>query len=150
MERFVIVVNGFQPLTIITKCSILNVAAVLDPPLIIMSHYFKVFFRAHCNIIRTSWDTEEQKLICRKNGPRKILNWWHNFFWLHPLPPVSLSVAFFVNSPPSLPEWRTFWMTPWCIGLYIIILYPKFAFSLKWLSFCLLWDLHCTKNEVFH
>ena len=28
MECFVIVVNGFQPLTIITKCSILDVAAV--------------------------------------------------------------------------------------------------------------------------
>ena len=46
MERFVIIVNGFQPLTIITKCSkpltittkrsILDVAAVLDPPLLRM------------------------------------------------------------------------------------------------------------------
>ena len=34
MECFVIIVNGFQPLTIITKRSILNVAAVLDPPLL--------------------------------------------------------------------------------------------------------------------
>ena len=33
MERFVIKVNGFQPLTIITKRSILVVAAALDPPL---------------------------------------------------------------------------------------------------------------------
>ena len=33
MECFVIIVNGFQPLTIITKRSILDVAAVLDPPL---------------------------------------------------------------------------------------------------------------------
>ena len=33
MERFVIIVNGFQPLTIITKRSILDVEAVLDPPL---------------------------------------------------------------------------------------------------------------------
>ena len=32
-ERFVIIVNGFQPLTIITKHSILDVAAALDPPL---------------------------------------------------------------------------------------------------------------------
>ena len=31
MERFAIIVNGFQPLTIITKRSILNVAAVLYP-----------------------------------------------------------------------------------------------------------------------
>ena len=33
MERFVIIVNGFQPLTIITKRSILDVAAIRDPPL---------------------------------------------------------------------------------------------------------------------
>ena len=33
MERFVIMINGLQPLTIITKHSILNVAAVVDPPL---------------------------------------------------------------------------------------------------------------------
>ena len=33
MELFVIIVNGFQPLTIVTKRSILDVAAVLDPPL---------------------------------------------------------------------------------------------------------------------
>ena len=34
MECFVVIVNGFQPLTIITKHSNLAVAAVLDPPLI--------------------------------------------------------------------------------------------------------------------
>ena len=34
MERFVIIVNGFHSLTIITKCSILDVATVLDPPMI--------------------------------------------------------------------------------------------------------------------
>ena len=33
MEDFVIIVNGFQPLTIITKNTILDVAAVLDPTL---------------------------------------------------------------------------------------------------------------------
>ena len=33
MECFVIIINGLQPLTIITKHSILNVAAVADPPL---------------------------------------------------------------------------------------------------------------------
>ena len=32
MECFVIIVNGFQLLIIITKCSILDVAADLDPP----------------------------------------------------------------------------------------------------------------------
>ena len=34
MERFVIIVNSWKPLTIITKRSILDVAAVLDPPLV--------------------------------------------------------------------------------------------------------------------
>ena len=33
MERFVIIVNGWKPLTNITKRSILDVAAALDPPL---------------------------------------------------------------------------------------------------------------------
>ena len=33
MEGFVIIVQGWKPLTIITKHSILNVAAALDPPL---------------------------------------------------------------------------------------------------------------------
>ena len=32
MEGFVIIVNGFQQLTIIAKRSILDVAVVLDPP----------------------------------------------------------------------------------------------------------------------
>ena len=34
MEHFVKIVNGFQPLTIITKRSILDVAAALDPLLL--------------------------------------------------------------------------------------------------------------------
>ena len=33
MERFVIIVSGFQSLAIISKCYILDVAAVLDPSL---------------------------------------------------------------------------------------------------------------------
>ena len=39
MERFMIIVNGFQPLTIITKHSILDVAAALDPPLSTLNTY---------------------------------------------------------------------------------------------------------------
>ena len=43
--RFVIIVNDFEPLTIITKRSILDVAAVLDPPLIPLSflNFWKIF-----------------------------------------------------------------------------------------------------------
>ena len=33
MEHVLIIVNGWKPLTIITKYFILDVAAVLDPPL---------------------------------------------------------------------------------------------------------------------
>ena len=41
VERFVIIVHGFQSLAIITKRSTLDVAAALDPPLILMlsTHY---------------------------------------------------------------------------------------------------------------
>ena len=34
MECFVIIVNGLQPLTIITKHAVLDVEAALDPPLV--------------------------------------------------------------------------------------------------------------------
>ena len=34
VELFVIIVNGWKPLTIITKSSTLDVAAVVDPPLV--------------------------------------------------------------------------------------------------------------------
>ena len=37
MERFLIIVNGFQPLIIITKPSSLDVAAALDPPLLVLN-----------------------------------------------------------------------------------------------------------------
>ena len=40
MERFVIIVNGFKPLTISTKRSILDVRAALDPPLNILLNFF--------------------------------------------------------------------------------------------------------------
>ena len=38
MECFIIIVNGFQPLSIITKHSILDVAAALDPLLNLVYH----------------------------------------------------------------------------------------------------------------
>ena len=41
MERFVIIVNGWKPLTIITKRSILDVAVALDPQLIRVKKVFK-------------------------------------------------------------------------------------------------------------
>ena len=43
MEHFVIIANGFRPLTIITRRSILDVAAVLDPPLLLIRMDMLVF-----------------------------------------------------------------------------------------------------------
>ena len=40
MECFVIIVNGWKPLTIITKHFILDVAAALDPPLLTTNKLF--------------------------------------------------------------------------------------------------------------
>ena len=37
MEHFVIIVSGWKLLTIITKSPILNIVAVLDPPLLMAS-----------------------------------------------------------------------------------------------------------------
>ena len=39
MEHFVIIVNDFHPLTIMTKGSNLDVAALLDPPLSVSSQW---------------------------------------------------------------------------------------------------------------
>ena len=52
MERFVIIVNGFQTLTIITKRSMLDAAAVLDPPLpfIVTNELFVSFISILSNI----------------------------------------------------------------------------------------------------
>ena len=45
MERFVIIINGWKPLAIITRRSILDVVAVLDAPLqSIQSFYFIIVF----------------------------------------------------------------------------------------------------------
>ena len=43
MELFVTVVNGWKPLTINTKNSILNVAAVLDLPLVLADYVMFIF-----------------------------------------------------------------------------------------------------------
>ena len=50
MERFVIIVNGWKPLTIITKHPILDVEAALDPPLTV-SVYFVFKGILTCNIV---------------------------------------------------------------------------------------------------
>ena len=60
MELFVIIVNSFQPLTIITKCSVLDVASVLDPPLL------------------TAWLTPWWRILTFNTQDRRKL---FTFFW---------------------------------------------------------------------
>ena len=59
VELFVMIVNGFHPLIIITKSSILDVAAVLDPCLNLLNEV-----RSNISV---SWVKETlQKVICSK------------------------------------------------------------------------------------
>ena len=47
MEHFLIIANGWKPLTHITKSSILNVAAVLDSPLLLLTIKLTYFATTH-------------------------------------------------------------------------------------------------------
>ena len=46
------IIRGFQPLTIITKSSTLDVAAVLDPPLIMKVENWKLNFNVNSVLIK--------------------------------------------------------------------------------------------------
>ena len=58
MEHLVIIVNGWKPLTILTKSSILDVAAALDPPLDTFGILWKLWFYERvfleANVIETN------------------------------------------------------------------------------------------------
>ena len=53
MERFVLIVNGWKPLTIITKRSILDVTAALDPPQAV-NCYYKALHLGYCGSPRSA------------------------------------------------------------------------------------------------
>ena len=48
MKHFELIVNGWKPLSIITKSSILDVAAVLDPPMDMLN--FSEIYKLHGKI----------------------------------------------------------------------------------------------------
>ena len=78
MEHFAIIVNGWKPLTIITKCSILDAAAVLDPPLSNQSGDFFLYFNL-LEILSTSVllfkaNIQEEKIIFKIAKRSNILN----------------------------------------------------------------------------
>ena len=61
MERFVIIVNGYQSLTNITKRSILDVATALDPPL--KEHLWRAaFISRESHTKKNQWGSKENKL----------------------------------------------------------------------------------------
>ena len=68
MERFVIIVNGFQPLTIITKHSILDVAAVLDPLLKSIIEQLQSAWKSFFSVIIANAQNKDQGLI--------QIKWW--------------------------------------------------------------------------
>ena len=64
MERFVVIVNDFQPLTIITKRSNLAVAGVLDPPLIYPDY---IPYNPCISLVMSPNDFVETKAIIEKD-----------------------------------------------------------------------------------
>ena len=96
MEHFVIIVNGFQPLTIITKSSILVVAAVLDPPLVIDSaDAYPYFTDPYCGAKYSGGKVSKNFCaVCARSVidfVTEVNNWddkqvlFHNWFLLLPL-----------------------------------------------------------------
>ena len=75
MECFVIIVNGLKPLTIITKHSILDVAAALDPPLVFnlkVNWFFNYFWYFYFYLIVVlisllSFSKEEPSALSLRN-----------------------------------------------------------------------------------
>ena len=79
IERFVIIVNGWKPLTTITKCSILDVAAVLDPPLITIiniPYYVRKFSKEKC-FMRPFLLCLYYTALCAGYGSNEFLNHLH-------------------------------------------------------------------------
>ena len=81
-----------------------------------------------CNVIRTSWDTEEEKLSWKKKKQaQKCLSAWHLFFGCTFPHPVSLFSTFFVNL--LSPDWPSLnLLIILFISIYLIIAKLYFLF----------------------
>ena len=66
MERFVIIVNDSLPLAIITKRSMLDFAAVLDPPLNFNKHPKFIIIDKIVNL-QGSKEIQGKRLVVREN-----------------------------------------------------------------------------------
>ena len=115
MECFVVIVNGFQPLTIITRHSILDVAAALDSPLVTdvfilsLDNYFRFLFW------KTLFQKSRRSLWNFDNSVIKISKFWKlqggfchceidtcEFIWFYEFENSSiLSFSDYLLKPPS-------------------------------------------------
>ena len=85
MEHFVIIVNDWKTLTIIIKSFILDVSAVLDPPLIIHTLWSNVMFSRHksfeCDIVNFMHEQILSRITNRWRGRRGEGGWGtHKFY----------------------------------------------------------------------
>ena len=80
-----------------------------------------VFITAHCDIIRSPWDTREEKNDLQKEWTQNKLTEGHHLFDYNPSQPCHFLSSFSSITP--LLVWRTFWITTsWCcFGVYIFI-----------------------------
>ena len=92
-ERFVRIVNGFQPLTIITKRSISDVAAVLDPPLPFIPYLIRVILPK--NVKSRGFQKKIIRGVFYKRGDSNLL---HNMFYVRS---VARFHCLLVNLSPS-------------------------------------------------
>ena len=85
MERFVTIVNGWKPLTIIAKRSILDVAAALDTPLTnhltnFIDWYYSLFsYFIECQLLIV-WDWKND---LRNVTKLRIFNIWKKNMLMH-------------------------------------------------------------------
>ena len=113
MERFVIIVNGWKPLTGIIKRSILDVAAALDSPLlksnllVFYSNYFSQNFAVH---------------NCHKIGNNVLPKRWclilmeyllDNTFLKTTFYPSNLHAWLLFTKTWTLEEWHAIWKLQW-------------------------------------
>ena len=84
MERFAIIVNSFQPFTIITNHSILDVAAVLDPPLLLDNEINeKLNFENTCinYLKKTNKQSNPVSTIANSSGQKEKEIWINAFIY---------------------------------------------------------------------
>ena len=65
MEHFVIIVNGWKPLTIITKSSTLDVAAVLYPPLDLYNEQYSRRYRLRMRDLKYDKNENQSNIVSK-------------------------------------------------------------------------------------